>query len=547
MKRGRRAAVALGAWASLGVLGGLGALGSCGSSYTPLDVDTGEVPAADPGSELPEGWERGVFAEIFVRAYQDSDGDGVGDLRGLTSRLDYLQELGVSGIWLMPIMSSQDADHGYAVADYRALEERYGSLEDLDALLEAAHARGIGVIIDYVMNHSAAYHPAFYNAHHDEASPFRDWYVWEARKPSGWSIYGNDPWYRSRGAASGFYFAGFWDQMPDWNLRNEEVVRWHLDNLRFWLNRGVDGFRFDAVGNLVENGADRWENQPENYPLMGRVRALLDSYDQRYLVCEAPADPLGYTAPSACGSAFAFGRQHDFIGAARGQESAVAEVAEYLRENRRALATMASNHDTFAGQRLFEQVNGDLAQYKLAAASYLLQSGPAFIYYGEEVGMAGGAGISGDPKLRTPMSWTGDARTGGFTTGSPFRGLAANVKSFNAAAQEGDPGSLLSFYRALLALRKAHPALARGSNETVVQQGLTLGFRRALVDGARGGQVVVAFNYGASAASVTVGGLPANASLARAFPAGEAGATSDGQGRVTLNVPAQSVAVFALP
>jgi alpha-amylase len=520
---------------------------ACGGDFTPRVVDTSAVPAADPGSGLAQGWERGVFAEIFVRAYKDSDGDGVGDLRGLTEKLDYLQALGVSGIWLMPIAASQDGDHGYAVTDYRDVEQAYGSLDDLDALVAAAHARGIGVIVDYVMNHSAAQHPAFQNAKNEAGSPFRSWYVWADPKPSRWSIYGADPWHAGYGAGGGgYYFGGFWSEMPDWNLRNEEVVRWHLDNLRFWLNRGVDGFRFDAVGNLVENGAEAWENQPENYALMGRVHELVRSYERRYLVCEAPADPLGYAAESACGSAFAFGRQHDFIGAARGQASSVAEVAEYLRERQSNLATMASNHDTFAGQRLFEQVGGDLAQYKLAAASYLLQSGPAFIYYGEEVGMAGAAGVSGDPKLRTPMSWTGDGQTGGFTSGRPFRALASNVTSFNAAAQEAAPDSLLAFYRSLIALRKKLPALAHGSNETVVQSGLSLGFRRALVDGARGGQVVVAINYGTAATSVTVSGLPANAALARELPAGEAGATSDLLGQVTISVPAQSVAIFSL-
>ncbi len=516
--------------------------GCGGSSYEPRVVDTSAVAAADPGSALPEGWQRGVFMEIFVRGYQDSDGDGIGDLRGVIERLDYLQALGVSGIWLMPIAASQDHDHGYAVTDYRAIEPDYGTLEDLDALVAAAHARGIGVILDYVMNHSAAQHPAFLDARASKGSPFRQWYVWQEKKPSGWSIYGADPWHFGAGAAGDFYFAGFWDQMPDWNLRNEAVVAWHHDNLRFWMNRGVDGFRFDAVGNLVENGAAQWENQPENYALMGGVQALIGSYQRRYLVCEAPADPPGYAAPEACGTAFAFGRQTEFISAARGIPDAVTKVAEYLRAAPTGYATMASNHDAFAGQRLFDQVGGELAEYKLAAASYLLQAGAAFIYYGEEIGMAGAAGLSGDPKLRTPMSWTAEAKTAGFTKGQPFRELAANSKSFNAAAQENDPQSLLGFYRAILALRRELPALAGGRTEAVSEQGMALGLRRAL--GAA--QVVVAINYGRSAESVTVSGLPAGAVLSRRYPAGAAGATADGQGRVTLALPAQGLAIYSL-
>jgi glycosidase len=534
--RYRGASGALAAAAIAAALAGCG-----GSTYQPREVDTSPVAVADPGSALPADWRRGVMMEIFVRAYQDSDGDGIGDLRGLIDRLDYLQALGVTGLWLMPITASQDGDHGYAVTDYRAVEPAYGDLEDLDALLAAAHARGIGVILDYVMNHSAARHPAFGAAMNDAASPFRAWYVWSDDKPGGWSIYGNDPWHPSVGRARGFYFGGFWDQMPDWNLQNPDVVRWHHDNLRFWLNRGVDGFRFDAVGNLVEHGPGAWENQPENYALLGETRQVIEQYAQRFLVCEGPADPVGYAAPSVCGAAFAFGRQGDFVGAARGQEPLVAAVARSLRSSPPGLVSFVSNHDSFAGQRLFDQVGGDLAQYRLAAASYLLQPGPAFLYYGEEIGMAGAAGEGGDPKLRTPMSWTGGAGAG-FTSGRPFRALSANAASFNVAAQENDPGSLLSFYRALLGLRRQVPALSYGENEDVFQSGLVLTFRRRL--GAA--QAVVAFNYGTSAAQATVRGLPPGAALARGYPVGAAGATSDASGELALQLPPQSVQIFLL-
>lgn len=527
--------------AALAAVAALIAAGGCGSSYQPRDVDTSPVAVADPGSALPTDWRSGVMMEIFVRSYQDSDGDGVGDLRGLIDRLDYIQALGVSALWLMPVTASQDGDHGYAVTDYRDVEPAYGELEDLDALLAAAHARGIGVILDYVMNHSAARHPAFGDAVSSETSPFRSWYVWSDDKPTGWSIYGNDPWHPSFGRAGGFYFAGFWDQMPDWNLENPEVVRWHQDNLRFWLNRGVDGFRFDAVGNLVEHGPDAWENQRENYALLGQARQAIEQYAQRFLVCEGPSDPVGYAAPTACGAAFAFGRQGDFVGAARGEIARVTAVANDLRSNNRSLVSIVSNHDSFAGQRLFDQVGGDLAQYRLAAASYLLQGGPAFIYYGEEVGMAGGAGGGGDPKLRTPMSWTGE-RNAGFTSGRPYRELSANAADFNVAAQEQDPGSLLSFYRTLLGLRRQSAALARGLTEDVVQSGAALAFRRRLGTA----QAVVAFNYGTTSATVALSGLPDNAVLARAFPAGAPDATADGGGTVTLDLAPQSVSIFLL-
>lgn len=241
-------------------------------------VDVSSVAAVDPGSVLSANWQKGAFMEIYVRGYKDSDDDGKGDLKGVIQSLDYLKDLGIKGIWLMPITKSQDADHGYAVSDYRSVETAYGNLADFDELIKQAHTRGIGVILDYVMNHSAAENPLFVNSKASAGNAYRSWYVWQAQAPSGWNIYGSNPW---KSVASGSYFAGFWDQMPDFNLNNQTVIDYHKDNLRFWLNRGADGFRFDAVGNLVENGPSAWENQPQNYPIMGQVSSLLATYSQR--------------------------------------------------------------------------------------------------------------------------------------------------------------------------------------------------------------------------------------------------------------------------
>ncbi|MFM2059986.1 MAG: hypothetical protein RLY71_4371, partial [Pseudomonadota bacterium] len=349
-------------------------------------VDVSAVRAADPGSSLPEGWQHGAVAQIFVRSYQDSDGDGIGDLRGLISRLDYLRDLGVKALWLMPVTRSQDRDHGYAVADYRAIEADYGSLADLDALVAAAHARGLGVILDYVMNHSAAQHPLFVNAASGAANAWRDWYVWSASHPASWNVFGVDPWRASAAAAvTSWYYAPFWDQMPDFNLRHPAVVEFHRDNLRFWLNRGVDGFRFDAVGMLFENGPAAWESQPENETLMRDLAALVGSYQRRHLVCEAPAQPDRLAA--ACGSAFAFGRQATFLGAARGVAADMRAVVDYPLGHPATLASLLANHDSFAGARVWDQLQGDQAAYRLAAALYLLQPGTPYIYYGEEIGM----------------------------------------------------------------------------------------------------------------------------------------------------------------
>ena len=528
--------VALAALLALAACGGGG--GGGGGSSGPLpEVVTTPVAASDPGSSLPADWRQGVFAEIFVRGYQDSDGDGIGDLTGLTARLDYLRDLGVTGIWLMPVTRSQDRDHGYAVTDYRRIESDYGSLADMDTLLREAHARGIGVVIDYVMNHSAAKHPAFVNAASGGTNAFRDWYLFEPSQPGGWNVYGGNPW---RNGGSGWYYAPFWDQMPDFNLRNAQVIEWHHDNLRFWLNRGVDGFRFDAVGNLVENGPSAWENQPENFTLMNGIRQLVGSYQQRFVVCEGPSRPLQFA--TACGSAFAFGHQYDVVNAAKGNSSAIAAVADYFATAPAGMSTMLSNHDSFAGQRLWDQLGGNAAQYRLAAATYLLQPGTPFIYYGEEIGLAGGATLSGDPKLRTPMSWTGDAVRAGFTTGTPFRALSANAGTNNVEAQLADPNSLLHWYKALIAVRRAHPALTGGTHAGATASGTTLSFQRV-----QGNQrAVVMINYGSGGATIGASGLPAGATLVNAFPASGTNAVADGSGTARVTVPAQSVRVFVV-
>lgn len=520
------------------VLAACGGAGPADAGPLPA-VDVRSVAKADPGSALPADWKHGVFIEIYLRGYKDSDGDGDGDLRGLIDSLDYLKDLGVTGIWLMPVTESQDKDHGYAVADYRRIEKDYGSLADFDELLKQAHVRGIGVIIDYVINHSAAENPLFVQSAAAPGNPYRDWYVWSAAAPAGWKIYGNDPWYPT---ANGAYFAGFWNQMPDFNLRNPKVLAYHEDSLRFWLNRGVDGFRFDAVGNLVENGADAWENQPENPPLMGRVRRLVSGYANRYMVCESPGAPQRYAGDDACGGSFAFGQQANVIGAAQADTESIADAARYFVDAPRGMASFASNHDHFAGDRLWDQVAGNAAEYRLAAATYLLLPGTPFVYYGEEIGMAGGAGLSGDHKLRTPMSWSADARTAGFTSGEPFRALAANVATHNVAAQQADPGSLLSFYKAVIALRRSRVSLMRGSYEAPTVTGRTLSFRRVL----DGEHTLVVFNYARADTSAAVAGLPAGAALRRLWPKDGAALAADAAGRASVTLPRQSFAAFAI-
>jgi alpha-amylase len=503
-----------------------------------LDAIVSRVAAKDPGSTLPANWHKGAFMEIFVRGFKDSDGDGIGDLRGVTQSLDYLRDLGIKGIWLMPITQSLDGDHGYAVTDYRNIETAYGSMADFDELLKQAHARGIGVIMDYVINHSASTHPLFLNAMSSPASPYRSWYLWESTAPTGWDIYGKNPWHTTK---TGAYFAAFDTSMPDFNLRNRDAINFHLENMRFWLNRGIDGFRFDAVGHLIENGPKAWDNQKENYVLMNEVRALVASYERRYMVCESPSDPAGFAAPNACGSGFAFTHHENVMKAAKGDADAMKKISAYFNTAQPNMATMLANHDQFAGDRVWDQVGGNVAQYRVAAATYLLQPGTPFIYYGEEIGMAGAANLDGDAKLRIPMSWNADTKNAGFSTAKPFRALSGNYATHNVASQMNDPDSLLTFYKAMIKLRNTLPSISQGSYDASFISGNVMGFTRKF----GGEQTLVMINYGAASTNVNVNGLTASASIDALFPANTAKLKSSATGSAEISIAPHAVMVFS--
>lgn len=500
-------------------------------------LDLAPVAVADTDSGLPEDWyRRAVFMEIYVRGYKDGDGDGVGDFRGLTEKLDYLSELGVGGVWLMPITESWDDDHGYATLDYRAVESDYGTLDDFRDFLAEAHARGIGVIIDYVMNHSARGNYLFLDSMRRLADK-RDWYVWSPSNP-GWVNWGGSPsWHMAPG---GYYYGVFWDQMPDFNLRNQDVLDFHSGNLRFWLNLGVDGFRFDAVGTFVENGADAWESQPENYEIMSRVREVLGDYRKRFLICEEPAQPVRAAARDACGAAFAFGLNYDLVASARDGATRPG-VPAYLETAPIAqMGVILANHDFFAGNRLIEQFAGDEDAYRLAAASALTLPGIPFLYYGEEIGLGTTQGENGgDWAIRSPMSWTGDVRTAGFTTGAPFRRVANNVATHNVADQEDDPGSLLAFYKAMIALRNAHESLAVGDFARL-RADQVFAFRRAVA----GETSLVVLNYGPEAEALALDGGAPDRSWTRVHPPDQATFTAGPDGLVALEAAPRSVQVL---
>ncbi|MCX7174885.1 MAG: alpha-amylase family glycosyl hydrolase [Proteobacteria bacterium] len=508
-------------------------------------VDIRKVAAADHGSRLAPGWQNGAFMEIFVRAWRDSDGDGQGDLRGLTQSLDYLQELGIKGIWLMPVTRNADGDHGYAVTDFRSIDPAYGTLADFDKLLREAHKRGIGVIMDYVINHGSDKNPLFQSAVASPASPYRDWFVWKDPAPTGWDIWGKNPWY---GSPTGTYYATFGADMPDFNLENPRVMDYHRDSLRFWLNRGLDGFRFDAVSHLIEKDAVEWRDQPGSYALVGNIKALMDSYSNRYAVCESTGKPQTWAPPYICGSAFAFDLNGDIVNAARGDPKAIRSVADYYKSAPITMAAFIANHDSFTGGRLWDQLQGDVAQYRLAAATYLLLPGTPYLYYGEELGMAEGVGPEGDTtaakdaRVRPPMSWTAELGKAGFTGGKPFRPLSKNVATHNVAAERKDPNSIFAFYKDMLRLRNTLPSIARGSYEAAFAEGQVMGYQRKLGKE----HTAVLINYGLAAITAEVAGLPAGAKLVSAYPAGGGKADSDSAGIARIALEPQSVRVFTL-
>ena len=480
-------------------------------------IDTRPVPPRPQASTLPANWQHGVFMEVFVRGYQDSNGDGIGDLKGLTSRLDYLKKLGISGLWLMPITASSDHDHGYATTDYRGIEPQYGTLADFDELIREAHKRGIAIVMDYVINHASWQFPPFQQAAADRNSPWRSWFVWNPEPGPGWDIWGKYPWYDAAAkpwtwtgewkdlppitpGSPDIFFGTFGPHMPDFNMRTPAVVQYHEDSMRFWLNRGLDGYRLDAVPHLIENNAKDWNDQPESRTLTKHFQDLIKGYPGRYVVCEATAEPIAYGHPDLCGGAFAFNQNYEIIKAAKGDTAAVQKMADYYRAMSPTMATFLHNHDIFTGQRVWDQLRGDEARYRLAAASYLLLPGTPFVYYGEEIGQAGIDGKGDDP-LRSPMSWT---PAGGFTTGQPFRPLALNRSTHNADTQQHDARSLFNFYRELIALRRASPALTLGRYEADKVEGAVWRFERA--QGKE--RVLVAINYGDTPAMLE---LPARA------------------------------------
>ncbi len=493
------------------------ALGCASSSPSPSPTAClGPGPGSGQGGVASTAWWNGAAVyEVFVRSFQDSNGDGKGDLQGLISRLDYLNsgdpstttDLGVDAIWLMPIFASPSY-HGYDTTDYESIDPDYGTLDDFNRLVAEAHRRGMKVILDLVANHTSSQHPWFVDSASSPASAHRSWYVWSATDP-GWTQPwgGSTPaWHPLNGA---FYYGVFWSGMPDLDYRTVAVREEMKRIAKLWLDRGADGFRLDAARHIVEDGAgDLQVDTPETHAwwkeFSASVRAVKPDAS---LVGEAWTDTAHIASYYGSTAAVPGGDElpllFDFPLAAavlQGVRTAHANTiacslaavqAAYPRGA--ADAPFLTNHDQ---KRVASELAGDTGKLAAAAAILLTLPGTPFLYYGEELGMQNGPGDNDEWK-RTPMAWDGTA-TGGFTTGSPWYPLAPGVAGTNVAAETGDPGSLLSRYRAFLRARKKSPALLRGA-ATLLESGnpSVLAFVRA----GEGDTVLVAHNLGASPAS----------------------------------------------
>ena len=434
-----------------------------------------ESPAIAP---VVPWWADRVFYEVFVRSFADSDGDGIGDLRGLTQRLDYLNDgdpattddLGVTALWLMPVAESPSY-HGYDVTDYRAVESDYGTADDFKALVAAADERGIAIVVDFVINHSSRDHPWFQDAR-EHGSQREDWYVWADERPGFGGPAGRPVWHPD---GDRFYYGYFWEGMPDLNLENPEVTAELASVGEFWLvEMGVAGFRIDAARHLIEDGR-QLENTEATFDWLADFRERLKTAKPEALVLgevwDASSMSSRYVRDGALDLTFDFGLASAAYlslrsGDAGSLRAAQREVGELYPPG--GLATFLTNHDQ---NRIMSELGGDVDAARAAATIMLTSAGTPFIYYGEEIGLTG---RKPDERIRTPMRWDASEPAAGFSTAAPWQPLGEDPPGTDVASEAADPASLLSAYRSLVGLRAAHQALAIGEQIAVDADGASI-------------------------------------------------------------------------
>ena len=430
--------------------------------------NTMSAPVGGMPKNTTQWWRDGVCYEVFVRSFADADGDGIGDLRGLISRLDYINvgkpastaSLGANCIWLMPIDKAASY-HGYDVIDYYHVDPHYGSDDDFRNLVEEAHRRGIRVIVDFVPNHTSSENPWFQAALHDPASPYRSWYRWSSMKPVQPSTWGQEVWHKSP-VRDEYYYGLFWGGMPDLNYETPAVLEEMQKVAAYWLkNMHADGFRFDAIPYLVEEGNQLAHTRGTHNVLRQFGNAIRSEAPGSFTIGEmsdGSAQILATYYPDQLDAYFAFGVAGATVEAARTGSAgpfnqAVGKANVTFPAGR--WSPFLTNHDQ---ARVMTVLGGDIGKARVAASAMLMLPGLPFVYYGEEIGMIG---MKPDEQIRTPMQWS-SAAGAGFTTGTPWEAPQPDWVSKNVAAQNENPGSLLNHYRRLIHLRNQHRALSDG-------------------------------------------------------------------------------------
>ena len=524
----------------------------------------GLLLGAAPAAAARPWWQGAVIYEIYPRSFQDSNGDGIGDLNGITSRLDYLHKLGVDAIWLTPVYPSPQVDFGYDIADYEAIDPVFGTMGDFDRLIAEARKRNIRVIMDLVLNHSSDRHPWFERSRASRADPKRDWYVWRDPRPGGgppnnWlSLFGGSAWQWDP-ATGQYYYHRFYVEQPDLNWDNPAVRSAMYDVARFWMKRGVAGFRLDAIPSLFEGpglgdepyvlGPDgrkqrnaygdfvvdssKTDNLPKVHDVLRQLRRVSDSFPGTVLIGET-------YLPSIQDLARMYGARGDELQLPMDMQlgtinrldvplfrTRIEEVETKVGGGQPLLAF--TNHDNPRFDlRYGDGVHNEAIQ-KLLATLLLASRATALLYYGDEIGMTttpptrredvrDPIGIKGWPKEkgrdgeRTPMQWSGGAGAG-FTRGRAWLPIPASHDRINVAAEAGDAQSMLAHYRRLIALRRHEPALLNGG-ETMLDDANPHVLSWLRSSGNR--RVVVACNFTAEAraASLSAAGRHARTLLA---------------------------------
>ena len=454
-------------------------------------------------------WKHAVIYEIYPRSFQDSNGDGVGDINGIASRLDYLRDLGIDAIWISPMYPSPLVDFGYDISDYTAIDPLYGTLADFDRLVSEAKQRNIRVIMDFVPNHTSDQHPWFKESRSSRDNPKRDWYIWrdgkgEGQAPNNWqSWFGHSAW-KFDPTTNQYYYHHFYTEQPDLNWRNPQVRKAMYDAMRFWLDRGVAGFRIDAVSRLFEdpnlhddpilpgknaygdpNIAHKYtDNLPEVHEVLREMRKVANEYPGNpVLISEADEPNIGELTKM-------YGAKNDEVQLP--MDFQIADLNKLSAPDFRRLLNEIE-HNAAGGQPHYFFSNHDQPRQwdrygdgahndqiaKLTAALLLTTRATPLMYYGEEIGMRtteparkedvqdpigkiGWPEEKGRDGERTPMQWDGSTNASFSTSQRPWLPVPPSAATYNVAAESQDPNSILSFYKRLLALRRSEPTLRDG-------------------------------------------------------------------------------------